>query len=128
MTGVQTCALPILLIAVGCRFSDRVATDPTTFARSAKIVHIDIDRAEIDKNVATHHHIIGDARRVLELLNSSLPKHDYPQWKQWVFSHREIPLKKDEILHPHEILETIQEVTGGDAVIVTDVPCAANGR
>ena len=62
-----------LLIAVGCRFSDRVATDPATFAPNAKIVHIDIDRAEIDKNVLTHHHIIGDARRVLELLNEKLP-------------------------------------------------------
>ena len=110
-----------LLIAIGCRFSDRVATDPATFARGAKIVHIDIDRAEIDKNVLTHHHIIGDARRVLELLNEKLPQHDYPEWKAWVFSHPEVPLKKDDVLHPHEILETIQAVTGGDAIVATDV-------
>ena len=110
-----------LLIAVGCRFSDRVATDPATFAKGAKIVHIDIDRAEIDKNVRTDHHIIGDARRVLELLNEKLPAHDYPTWKEWVFSHEEIPLKKDDILHPHEILETVQALTDGDAIIVTDV-------
>ena len=58
-----------LLIAVGCRFSDRVATSPKTFAKQAKIVQIDIDRSEIDKNVQTDHHIIGDACRVLELLN-----------------------------------------------------------
>ncbi len=110
-----------LLIAIGCRFSDRVATDPATFAKGAKIVHIDIDRAEIDKNVRTDHHIIGDARRVLELLNETLPTHDYPTWKEWVFSHKEVPLKADDILHPHEILETIQDVTDGDAIIVTDV-------
>ncbi len=110
-----------LLIAIGCRFSDRVATDPATFARGAKIVHIDIDRAEIDKNVRTNHHIIGDARRVLELLNERLPQHAYPTWKEWVFSHSEVPLKRDDILHPHEILETIQDVTDGDAIIVTDV-------
>ena len=110
-----------LLIAIGCRFSDRVATDPATFARNAKIVQIDIDRAEIDKNVRTYHHIIGDARRVLELLNEKLPKHDYSEWKAHVFSRKEIPLKKDDILHPHEILETIQELTGGDAIIATDV-------
>ena len=110
-----------LLIAGGCRFSDRVATDPATFAPNAKIVHIDIDRAEIDKNVLTHHHIIGDARRVLELLNEKLPQHDYPEWKAWVFSHPEVPLKKDDVLHPHEILETIQAVTGGDAIVATDV-------
>ena len=110
-----------LLIAIGCRFSDRGATDPATFARNAKIVHIDIDRAEIDKNVLTYHHIIGDARRVLELLNEKLPKHDHSEWKAQVFARKEIPLKKDDILHPHEILETIQELTGGDAIIATDV-------
>ena len=110
-----------LLIAVGCRFSDRVALQPDTFASQAKIVHIDIDRSEIDKNVLTDHHIIGDARRVLELLNAGLPAHDYPEWKGWVFSHPEVPLKKDDILHPHEILETIQAVTDGDAIIATDV-------
>ena len=61
-----------LLIAVGCRFSDRVALDPKTFAAQAKIVQIDIDRAEINKNVQTDHHIIGDAKRVLELLDGML--------------------------------------------------------
>ena len=110
-----------LLIAIGCRFSDRVATDPATFAQNAKIVHIDIDRAEIDKNVSTYHHIIGDARRVLELLNEKLPPHHYPEWKARVFSRKELPLAKDGTLHPHEILETIQELTGGDAIIATDV-------
>ena len=110
-----------LLIAIGCRFSDRVATHPATFAKQAKIVQIDIDRAEIDKNVKTYHHIIGDARRVLELLNEKLPKHDYPEWKEFVFSHKEVPLKKDDILHPHEILETISDVTDGQAIIATDV-------
>ena len=61
-----------LLIAVGCRFSDRVTCDTSTFAKNAKVVHIDIDRAEIDKNIITDHHIIGDARRVLELLNERI--------------------------------------------------------
>ncbi len=110
-----------LLIAIGCRFSDRVATDPATFASQAKIVHIDIDRAEIDKNVQTDHHIIGDARRVLELLNERLPAHDYPEWKEFVFSQKEVPLKKNGILHPHEVLETISAVTDGTAIIATDV-------
>ena len=110
-----------LLIAIGCRFSDRVATDPAAFAPNAKIVQIDIDRAEIDKNVMTDHHIIGDARRVLELLNQSLPKHEYADWCSWVLSHRDAPLKTDDKLHPHEILETIQAVTNGDAIIATDV-------
>jgi len=110
-----------LLIGIGCRFSDRVATVPEQFAKQAKIVHIDIDRAEIDKNVRTDHHIIGDARRVLQLLNEKLAPHDYPAWKKWVFSHKEVPLKKDDILHPHEVLETIQALTDGKAIIATDV-------
>ena len=109
-----------LLIAIGCRFSDRVATDPNTFALNAQIVQIDIDRAEIDKSVKTDHHIIGDARRVLELINRSLPAHDYPEWKEWVFSHKEVPLKKDNILHAHEVLESIQAAAPG-AIVATDV-------
>ena len=109
-----------LLIAIGCRFSDRVATNPGNFAGNAKIVHIDIDRAEIDKNVKTHHHIIGDARRVLELLNEKLPGHDYSDWKQQVFSRKEIELPTGGPLQPHEVLETIQKVADG-AIIATDV-------
>ena len=109
-----------LLIAIGCRFSDRVATDPPSFAAHAKIVHIDIDRAEIDKNVKTDHHIIGDARRVLELLNEKLPAHNYAAWKEQVFARKEIPLSQNEVLAPHQILETIQKVASG-AIIATDV-------
>ncbi|NCB63525.1 MAG: biosynthetic-type acetolactate synthase large subunit, partial [Clostridia bacterium] len=110
-----------LLVAIGCRFSDRVATSPKTFARNAKIVQIDIDRSEVDKNVETDHHIIGDARRVLELLNEVLPEHDYPQWKEFVFSHKELPLEENpDQLAPNEILETIQKVTPG-AIVATDV-------
>ena len=109
-----------LLIAIGCRFSDRVATNPASFAANAKIVHIDIDRAEIDKNVKTDHHIVGDARRVLELLNEQMPKHDYSAWKEQVFSRREIELPGGGALQPHEVLETVQKVADG-AIIATDV-------
>ena len=77
-----------LLIAVGCRFSDRVALKPSSFARGAKIVQIDIDRSEINKNVDTDHHIIGDARRVLQLLNERLEQQDHAAWKDYVFSFK----------------------------------------
>ena len=80
-----------LLIAVGCRFSDRVALKPSSFARNAKIVQIDIDRSEINKNVETDHHIIGDARRVLELLNERVQPLDHSEWKQYVFSFKTEP-------------------------------------
>ena len=77
-----------LLIAVGCRFSDRVALKPETFAHQAKIVHIDIDRAEINKNVQTDHHIIGDAKQVLNLLLERLPQYEHKEWKDFVLSSR----------------------------------------
>ena len=111
-----------LLIAIGCRFSDRVALSPKHFAEHAKIVHIDIDRAEIDKNVVTDHHIIGDARRVLEMLNAKLAPHDYPEWKEYVFSNTEVPLKSvPGKLLPADILNSISKLTDDDAIIATDV-------
>lgn len=111
-----------LLIAVGCRFSDRVTCSPENFATKSKLVQIDIDRAEVDKNVVTDHHIVGDARMVLELLNRKMPAHDYPEWKEWVFSHLEHePPHDPNKLVPIEILETIQRTVGEDAIITTDV-------
>ncbi len=111
-----------LLIAVGCRFSDRVALSPRHFAPNAKIVHIDIDRAEIDKNVLTDHHIIGDARRVLEMLNEKLTAHDYPEWKEYVFSNKEVELQPiPGKLLPKEVLDSITRLTDGDAIMATDV-------
>ena len=111
-----------LLIAIGCRFSDRVATSPKTFAKQAKIVQIDIDRSEIDKNVQTDHHIIGDACRVLELLNKKLPKHEYPEWCDYILGLKEPVLPHDpEKLAPNEILESITKLTDAQAVIATDV-------
>ena len=109
-----------LLIAIGCRFSDRVATDPETFASQAKIVHIDIDRAEIDKNVKTDHHVIGDARKVLELLNYQLPQKNFSAWREHVFSRKEKPLNPGESLQPFEIMEAIQ-ASDTNAIITTDV-------
>ena len=113
-----------LLIAVGCRFSDRVTCDTSTFAKNAKVVHIDIDRAEIDKNIVTDHHIIGDARRVLELLNERiyLKDYDFSAWREEVLSIKEPPLVHNpEKLLPHEILHTISDLTRGESIIATDV-------
>ncbi|MCD8085786.1 MAG: biosynthetic-type acetolactate synthase large subunit [Clostridiales bacterium] len=114
-----------LLIAIGCRFSDRVTCDVGSFAPNAKIVHIDIDRAEIDKNVQTAHHIIGDARRVLELLNERimLREYDFSSWRNAVLSLKEPEPKpaEDGRLLPREILETVSRLTDGNAIIATDV-------
>lgn len=113
-----------LLIAIGCRFSDRVTCDTSTFAPNAKVVHIDIDRAEIDKNVITAHHIVGDAHRVLELLNERIYLKDYnfDAWRESILSIKEPVLTHDpDHLAPHEILESITKCTDGDTIIATDV-------
>ena len=111
-----------LLIAVGCRFSDRVATDPATFAPNARIVHIDIDRAEIDKNVKTDHHIIGDARRVLELLNERLPQYHHQSWKEHILPLREPQVVEEgDKLTPGQILDAIEKAVPRDAIVATDV-------
>ena len=112
-----------LLIAVGCRFSDRVALKPATFAKQAKLVHIDIDRAEINKNVQTDHHIIGSARQVLELLNRKVPKYEHAEWKSYVFSFP-TETRYDEtpgILSPKQILHTIAQTCPDDSIVATDV-------
>ena len=110
-----------LLIAVGCRFSDRVALDPKTFAKQAKIVQIDIDRAEIDKNVLTDHHIIGEARLVLEMLNDKLPQYNHSQWKEQILPLRAPSVAEDsEKLTPQQVLEVIR-TQAQDAIVATDV-------
>ena len=111
-----------LLVAVGCRFSDRVALDPATFASQAKIVQIDVDRAEIDKNVATDHHIIGSARRVLTLLNEGLPQYHHPEWKAQILPLR-VPsvAEESEQLTPQQVLEVLRRQMPKDALVATDV-------
>ena len=112
-----------LLIAVGCRFSDRVALDPKTFAAQAKIVQIDIDRAEINKNVQTDHHIIGDAKRVLELLDGMLNQQDHSEWKKYVFSFK-TETEYDEggsTLTPKQISDVIARICPQDTIVATDV-------
>ena len=111
-----------LLIAVGCRFSDRVASHAATFAKQAKIVHIDIDRAEIDKNVLTDHHIIGDARRVLEMLNEKLPQYEHKAWKEYILPMRTPSTAEDgPVLTHQQILDVLQHQMPQDAIIATDV-------
>lgn len=119
--GVDGCDL---LIAVGCRFSDRVALKPDSFARNGKIVHIDIDRAEINKNVQTDHHIIGDAKIVLERLNEKIPQYDHSEWKDYVFSfptETKYDLDENGVMTPKEILATIESMVPKDTVVSTDV-------
>ncbi len=112
-----------LLIAIGCRFSDRVALDPKSFAQNAKIVQIDIDRAEINKNVKTDHHIVGDAKEVLKMLIERMEQYDHKEWKDYVFSYP-VETEYDEVantLTPKQILSSIARLVPQDTIVATDV-------
>ncbi len=112
-----------LLIAVGCRFSDRVALKPATFAQNAKIVQIDIDRSEINKNVQTDHHIIGDAKRVLELLLERVQPMAHDDWKKYVFSYKTETEYEEaaDRLTPGQVLSSIARICPQDTIVATDV-------
>ena len=112
-----------LLIALGCRFSDRVALDPKTFASQAVIVQIDIDRSEINKNVQTRHHIVGDVKRVLQLLNERVEQKNNADWKDYVFSfptETEYSLAGD-ALTPKQISDAVARIAPWDTIVATDV-------
>ena len=108
-----------LLIAVGVRFSDRALGKAETFAPSAKVLHIDIDRAEINKNVSTTLHITGDARIVLELLLSRVSQKHHEQWMQQARSMIEDYLS-DELFEPRKILGCMAAISP-DITVATDV-------
>lgn len=114
-----------LLLAFGCRFSDRVTLNPKTFARNAKIVQIDIDRSEINKNIKTYHHIVGDVKQVLDILNKRIKKLSHKEWMDEIFSYNTETIYDEETikdkLTPKQILENITELVPHDAVFATDV-------
>jgi acetolactate synthase-1/2/3 large subunit len=118
--GVSGCDL---LIALGARFSDRVTGNPKKFAENAKIVQIDVDAAEINKNVRVDASIVGDLKLVLSRLNGMLKQQDHSPWMAEIRSLKEkYPLKYDnsKLSCPY-VIETIDRVTKGEALITTDV-------
>ena len=108
-----------LLIAVGVRFSDRALGNAETFAAQAKVLHIDIDRAEINKNVSTTLHITGDARIVLELLLARVSQKSHEQWMQQARSMMEEYLS-DELFEPRKILRQMAAIAP-EMTVATDV-------
>ncbi|MCL2373300.1 MAG: biosynthetic-type acetolactate synthase large subunit [Defluviitaleaceae bacterium] len=113
-----------LLIAIGARFSDRVVCNAARFATDAKILHIDIDPAEINKNVLTSHYLIGDVKSALTRLKEALPQQNH---KEWINKTAELKAKyklnyqnDDGLLRPQYIIERINALAG-DAVITTEV-------
>ena len=112
-----------VVVTVGSRFSDRVALAPGKFARKATMIHIDIDQSEIDKNVKTDLHVVGDAETVLGELEPLLDETKHSEWFAQIDSmRRDIPYSTGgEMMHPREIMEIISEIGGEDALCVTDV-------
>ncbi|MCI9360864.1 MAG: biosynthetic-type acetolactate synthase large subunit [Hungatella sp.] len=112
-----------LLIVIGARFSDRVVGNASKFAKNAKILQLDIDPAEINKNVRTHASIIGDIKIILRKLNARLDPLNHDEWVAHIERFKDMyPLhyKKDVLTGP-AVVEAIYEVTDGDAIIVTEV-------
>ncbi len=118
--GVSECDL---LVALGVRFSDRVIGNPKRFAEGAKIVHIDIDAAEINKNIRTDAAIIGDLKEVLTKLNAKVETKENKEWNERINSFKEqYPLKYDESkLSCPYFIEQLDKATDGQAIITTDV-------
>ncbi len=119
-----------VLIAVGMRFDDRVTGRLDKYAKQAKVIHLDIDPAEIDKNVQTAVPVWGDCKETLPLLTALIEKKDHPEWlnkfrtmqaeeEQVVITPEMHP--KSEVMTMGEVLDVLNELTKGDAVIVTDV-------
>lgn len=118
--GVTKCDL---LITVGARFSDRVTGDSKRFAKNAKIIQIDVDPAEINKNVVVDCSIQGDVKEVLKRLNTRIEDHNHDQWLEEVRGLvKKYPLKyNEEALTGPYIVEEIYRITKGDAIITTEV-------
>lgn len=118
--GVSKCDL---LIAIGTRFSDRVLGNAKTFAKNAKILQIDIDPAEINKNVVAFSSVVGDVKQILTIINEKLEQQNHKDWVEYVENLKEqFPLSypKEGLSGPY-IIENIFEQTKGDAIIVTEV-------
>ncbi|MCX7748660.1 MAG: biosynthetic-type acetolactate synthase large subunit [Clostridia bacterium] len=113
-----------LFIAIGARFSDRVISNVKKFAPDAKIMHIDIDAAEIGKNILVHYPLVGNIKKILKHINAKVDKRKSGEWNKKVDEWKTLyPLKypQDGVLRPHYVIERIYELTKGDAVITTEV-------
>jgi acetolactate synthase-1/2/3 large subunit len=119
-----------VLIAIGMRFDDRVTGRLDKYAKQAKVIHLDIDPAEIDKNVKATVPVWGDCKETLPLLTNLIQKKTYPEWHQ---KFKDFQKQEDEKciypeMHPDtevlsmgEVINCLNELTGGNAILVTDV-------
>ena len=118
--GVMQCDL---LITLGARFSDRVTGDTESFAKNARILQIDVDAAEINKNIVVDASIVGDVKEVLKLLNEQIPQQGHEEWLETIREMKEkYPMQYDESgLSGPYIMEELYRITDGKAIITTEV-------
>ena len=118
--GVSECDL---LIAIGARFSDRVTGNANKFAKNAKILHFDIDAAEINKNIHSDASVVGDALEILKRVNAKLEQQDRHEWLEHIHDYeKQYPMAyRKDCLNGRLIMEKIYELTKGEAIISTDV-------
>lgn len=113
-----------LLLCFGARFDDRVTGPVETFAQNAKIVHVDIDLSEINKNKRADIGVVADIKDLLQALNKKPVRKDRPKWHKQVEKwKRDFPLsyKEDDQLQPQHVIETLCRLTNGEAIIVPGV-------
>ena len=113
------------MISIGCRFDDRLTGNPKTFAKNAKVAHIDIDPAEIGKIISADIPVVGDARKALQMLLAEPTVHNNTEkWIDKVTKDKNRVRsydKKERVVQPQAVIERIGELTNGDAIVVTDV-------
>ena len=123
-TGMITAACD-LIIAVGARFSDRVAGDREKFGEQAKIVQLEIDKAEINKNVKVDEYILGDAKLILQALLKGLEQQEHNVWlakiEEWKHHFDNASKPYSEYPFPEEFIEAVNELKADDDIIATDV-------
>jgi len=114
-----------LLIAIGMRFDDRATANTSGFAPLAHIIHIDIDPAEIGKNVPVDTPIVGDVKNVLQAMNKEIERRDHLDWlsqlDQWRYEHPSLEIEENDKLLPQYVIRQIYEATQGDAIVVTGI-------
>ncbi|MCK6128800.1 acetolactate synthase large subunit [Streptococcus halitosis] len=113
------------MISIGCRFDDRLTGNPKTFAKNAKVAHIDIDPAEIGKIISADIPVVGDAKKALQMLLAEPTVHNNTEkWIEKVTKDKNRVRsydKKERVVQPQAVIECIGELTNGDAIVVTDV-------
>ncbi len=112
-----------VLIVAGARFSDRVAGNRKKFAPNAEILHIDIDAAEMDKNIVSNYHLRGNLADVIPMLTRAVEQLDHSEWRAEIegYRHPFVQLQIGDYVNPQTLIEKIDGITNDDAVIVTDV-------